>query len=211
MQSKQVMAQKEVEDMIPDQESGTKKDIEHTVVTQDLNDARKLFDIARNRLVDVNHWDKLCGKASATFTLTDEDGNRLNRTAEQGDYFKIDLPAPGSAEGKGYDWVLIEAIEEQTNPNGNKESIVISVRPTSHPVEKGENVAHFFREDSTSSFVVARHDTTVLAAVYGRNELPNTATANIVDKIRNAVVAVTAILGFANVQWKGLVRGLLST
>ena len=206
------MAQKEViDDAVPAQEEGAKKDIEHTVKTDDVNDAKKLFYIARNRLLDINNWDGLCGKPSATFTLTDQSGNELHRTAEQGDFFKIDLPAPGSAEGKGYDWVQIETIDELIDPNGPKEQIIIRVRPTSHPAEKGENVAHFFKEESTSSFVVERDQTTVKAAVYGRNEIPNTSTSNLIDKVRNAVVAITAILGFSNVQWKNLTKGLLKT
>jgi hypothetical protein len=206
------MANKDVvDDTVPTQKSGTKKDIENTINTGDVNDARKLFYIARNRLLDINHWGQLCGKASAKFTLTDSSGNEVTRTAEQGDFFKIDLPAPGSAEGKGYDWVHIEAIEEMIDPNGPKEQIVVRVRPTSHPKEKGENVAHFFKEDSTSSFVVERDQTTVKAAVYGRNEIPNTTTSNLIDKVRNTVVAITAILGFSNVQWNSLTKGLLTS
>jgi hypothetical protein len=211
LQKNNMAVQKGVEDVVPTQQEGTKKDIEHVVRTEDVNDAKKLFDIARNRLMDVNHWDQLCGKVSAKFTLTDMAGNEIARTAEKGDYFKIDLPAPGPAEGKGHDWVYIEAIEENTDPNGVKENIVIRVRPTSHPKDKGENVAHFFKEESTSSFVVERDGTAVKAAVYGRNEVPNTKTSNVIDKVRNAVVAITAILGFSNVQWNSLVKGLLST
>jgi hypothetical protein len=107
--------------------------------------------------------------------------------------------------------VQIETIVELVDPNGPREQIVIRVRPTSHPGERGENVAHFFKEESTSSFVVERDQTTVKAAVYGRNEIPNTSTSNVIDKVRNAVVALTAILGFSNVQWKNLTKGLLDT
>ena len=49
----------------------------------------------------------------------------------------------------------------------------------------------------------------VKAAVYGRNEVPNTSTSNVIDKVRNVVVAMTATLGFSNVQWKSLVKGLV--
>ncbi|MEO5599924.1 MAG: hypothetical protein ABIR06_03255 [Cyclobacteriaceae bacterium] len=204
-------ANKEVEEVIPPQEAGAKKDVEEVKVNDDRNDAVSLFNIARTRMMDINHWDQLCGKASATFTLTDSNGSEINRTAEKGDYFKIDLPAPGSAEGKGYDWVFIEEIIESNHPDGAYESIVIQVRPTANPQDKGENVAHFFNEESTSSFVLERQDKTVKAAVYGRNEIPNTATSHVVDKVRNAVVAITAILGFSNLQWRSLVKGLLST
>ncbi len=197
---------------IPPQKEGTKKDIEHTVTTVDDNDARKLFAIARNRLMDVNHWhDYSGGGISATFKLSDPKGKPLERTAEQNDLFKIDLPAPGPAEGRGFDWVRIEAIEEHIDPNGPQESIAIRVRPTSSPETQGENVAHFFKDQATSSFVLERDGRNVTAAVYGRNEVPNTETPNVVDKVRNAVVGTTAIFGFSNVQWNKLVKGLLDS
>jgi hypothetical protein len=196
---------------VPDQEEGTKKDIDHSVTAVDENDARKLFMIARNRLVNVNHWKEFSGPASANFRLTDAAGKELDRTVEQGDLFKIDLPAPGPAEGKGYDWVKVEAVEETGNPNGNKESIAIRVRPTQSPLTPGNDTAHFFSEKATSSFVVERNGTEVTAGVFGRNEVPNTDTNNIIDKVRNAIVGSTAILGFSNVQWKSLLKGLIET
>jgi hypothetical protein len=196
---------------VPEQHEGTKKDINHSVKAADENDARKLFMIARNRLMDVNRWKEFSGAASATFRLTDQQGNELNRTLEKGDLFKIDLPAPGPAEGKGYDWVKVEAIEEIGNPNGEKESIAIRVRPTPSPLTEGNETAHFFDGKATSSFIIERNGSEVSAAVYGRNEVPNTETNNIIDKVRNAIVGSTAILGFSNVQWKSLIRGLIET
>src|SRR5688572_8624505 len=95
--------------IIPPQQTGAQKDIEHVVKTVDENDGRKLFMIARNRLVSVNHWHEYAAPFTGTFKLTDERGQEVDRTAEMGDYFKIDIPAPGSAAGKGYDWVRIEA------------------------------------------------------------------------------------------------------
>jgi hypothetical protein len=196
---------------VPRQQKGAQKDIEHVVETADEDDARKLFVIARNRLVNVNQWHEYATGISATFKLCDQYGNEVDRTAENGDYFKIDLPAPGSNEGKGYDWVQIEKIEDRSDSAGDEEYVGIRVRPARHPKEKGEDVAHFFKDDSTSSFVIERHGKIVTAAVYGRNEKPNTKTHNLIDKVRNAVVGATAIVGFSNVQWKNLVQGLLKT
>jgi hypothetical protein len=196
---------------VPPQVEGVKKDIEHTVTTADENDARKLFMIARNRLMDVNHWDRYSGSVTSKFRLTDPQGHEIDRTAEKDDYFRIDLPAPGSAEGKGYDWVRIETIDDNPDPDGPNESIAIRVRPSPNPLEKGENVAHFFKDSATSSFVLERNGKQVTAAVYGRNELPNTETSNVIDKVRNAVVGATAIAGLANVQWKNLLKGLIET
>lgn len=196
---------------VPPQHEGTKKDIDHTVTAADENDARKLFMIARNRLVNVNNWREFSGPASAGFRLTDPGGNELDRTVEKGDLFKIDLPAPGPAEGEGHDWVKVEAVEESGDPNGEHESIAIRVRPTPSPLAAGEDTAHFFKDIATSSFVLERHGKEVTAAVYGRNEVPNTETHNVIDKVRNAIVGSTAILGFSNVQWKSLIKGLIET
>jgi hypothetical protein len=194
---------------VPSQHEGSQKDIDHTVRVADDNDARKLFMIARNRLVDVNHWADISQPVTASFRLTDANGNVVNRTAEKGDFFRIDIPAPGSNEGDGFDWVRIEAIEEQGRPDEDVERIVVQVRPASAPVNDRENVAHFFDDRATSSFMVERKGREVTAAVFGRNEVPNTSTSNVVDKVRNAMVGVTAILGFSNVQWKNLVKGLI--
>ena len=196
-------------EIVPSQEEGAKKDIDHTVTALDDNDARKLFMIARNRLVDVNHWHEYAGPVTSTFRLTDPNGIEVNRTAEKGDHFKIDLPAPGPAEN-GFDWVRVEAIEDHSSPDGPGEIFAMRVRPVPDPTEKGENVSHFFKDNATSSFIVERKGRVVTAAVFGRNEIPNTETSNVIDKVRNAIIGVGAILGFANVQWKNLVKGLLS-
>jgi hypothetical protein len=197
------------EKIVPPQQEGGKKDIDHVVHTVDTDDARKLFVIARNRLLNVNEWHKIAGPASAKFTLTDGAGKEVTRTAEKGDYFKIDLPGPGPTEGNGYDWVYIEAVEEKSDTAGEVENIALRVRPSANPLDKGENVAHFFKDSATSTFAIERKGKQVTAAVYGRNEKPNTTTSNVVDKVRNTIVGITAIAGFSNVQWKNLVKGLL--
>ena len=191
------------------QKGGAKKDIEHTVDSSDDEQARTIYAFARNRLLNVNAWHEYAAGISATFKLCDEYGEEVRRTAKANDYFKIDLPGPGSNEGGGYDWVQIEHIEDRLNPTGDEEYIGIRVRPSSNPKETGEDVAHFFKDDSTSSFVIRRQGSAVTAAVYGRNEKPNTNTRNVIDKVRNAVVGTTAIMGLSNIQWKNLVKGLL--
>ncbi|HYG01721.1 MAG TPA: hypothetical protein VD927_04705 [Chryseosolibacter sp.] len=199
------------EKIIPPQHAGGKKDIEHKVAASDDDDARKLFVIGRNRLLDVNNWSNVAEGLSAKFHLTDQNGIDVERTAEKTDCFKIDIPAPGPAEGDGHDWVKIEAIEDKSDSQGPSESIAIRVRPCPNPRERqGENVAHFLDEKATSTFVVQRNGREITAAVYGRNEKPNTDTTSVIDKVRNAVVGTTAIMGMSNVQWKNLVQGLIA-
>jgi hypothetical protein len=84
------------------------------------------------------------------------------------------------------------------------------VRPTNNPKNEGEKIAHFFSDNATSSFIVMRNENEVTAAVYGRNEKPNTNADSITNKLRNAFVAMSAIFGIANIQWNNLVRGLIA-
>jgi hypothetical protein len=202
---------KEKEEGIPIQRRGNQLDTEHSVVAASLSEAQKIFAMAVDRMLDVNCWDKLCGPLSATFRLTDDRGHEIDRPARPGDHFKIDIPAPGPASGKGYDWVRVEALEDKRNTSGHRESVTLHVRPAPSPIDNERNTAHFFKNEATSSFRVQRNGNVITAEVHGRNEVPNTTVSKTVDKVRNAVVGLGAITAFSIPQWKSLVRGLLDT
>ncbi len=202
-------SEKEIKN-VPEQQGGAYADTWHSVTLKSAERARKQFKIAKNRLLDVSNWNMLSGAASATFQLTDSYGNEVEGLAKKGCFFKINIPAPGTNAGDGYDWVQIESIEEKRDELGDEEWVSIRVRPARNPAHSKKETAHFFKEDATSNFVVKRIKNTVTAEVHGRNEKPNTAnTASIWGKIRNAFVALGAMLGLAKTQWKGLVRGLV--
>lgn len=195
---------------LPEKEEGTQKDIEAQKKTSTVEEAKQLFEAAKSRLLNVSSWDKICGKASAVFKLTDEHGNEVEEEPKVGYHFKIDIPAPGSKAGRGFDWVRVEAIEENQNKNEDREFLIIRVRPSDNPLTNSNDVAHFFSDKSTSNFLVLREKNVVTAAVLGRNEIANTeATTGLLDKLRNAVVGTGAVGGLSYPQWKGLVNGVL--
>jgi hypothetical protein len=196
-------------DIVPAQKEGNESNIEYAKSLENRETAQKIFKAASGRLLLVNNWESLCGTASANFSLTDNLGNEVTRPAVKDDHFKIDIPGPGSVEGRGYDWVRIEKIEENIDCEKDIESIAMRVRPAPNPKTPGERVAHFFKDDATSSFVVTRRGNKVIAAVYGRNEKPNTVINNLIDKVRNAVIAVSALAGISTIQWENLVKGLI--
>ncbi len=204
-----IMNEQKPDISLPNQEEGSEKNIETTQELNSTEEAKELFNQAKKRLLDVNQWQQICGKMSAVFKLADEKGNDIEGDPKAGNYFKIDIPGPGTASGKGYDWVRVEAVEENKNEQEDSESILIRVRPADNPSTGDNNIAHFFSEKATSNFVVSRSKNVVTAAVYGRNEVPNTATDKPLDKTRNAVVGATAIAGFSNPQWKSLANGVL--
>ena len=197
------------DNMVPPQHVGKKLDTENEVNAPSEEEAKGLFQLATQRLLNVNEWDKICGPLSSVFRLTDNGGALKEGQPTPGDHFRIDVPGPGSKTGEGYDWVRVEAIDDHRNPNADSESVTIKVRPATNPRNSNNDTAHFLSEEATSSFRVAREGRVVRAEVHGRNEVPNTDAEKPIDKVRNAVVGTGAVAGMSNPQWKSLVNGLL--
>lgn len=195
--------------IVPEQHTGAKTGASETVDCGSMEEARQVFNDAKQRMLDINNWQNLAGKAGATFKLTDAMGNEVGRAPQKGDHIKIDLPGPGPTAGKGDDWVQIEEIEDKTDAMSNSESFGIRVRPAADPRTPGDETAHFYTEDATSTFMVMREGKTVTASEHGRNEVPNAGAESIIDKARNVAVAVGAMAVASHIQWKAFVRGLL--
>ena len=196
------------EESIPEHNEGSAVNVEDSVTLQNEAEAKHFFQQVKDRLLHISAWHEYAGTLSADFKLTDQHGNEVERKPQKGDFFKINIPAPGLQTGEGYDWVRIEEIKEQAD--GMDEYTSIRVRPTSSPVNEKPDVAHFYTEEATSNFIVKREGTKVTAGVYGRNEKPNVKKAeSLLDKVRNAVVGTGGVTAFSRLQWKALVSGLL--
>ena len=194
---------------IPQQEKGNQVDVIHHQNFDSKEEAEQLFASAQKRLFDVSRWKEIADGFSAGFRLTDSNGLEVDRPAQKGDCFKIDLPAPGSESGNGDDWVHIEAIQVENDLVQDVQIASIRVRSCANPQNPRTDTAHFFQEDATSTFTVMRKGNTVSAEVHGRNEIPNSHANGIWDTIRHTVIAVGAMLGFSDKQWKNLVEGLI--
>jgi hypothetical protein len=195
---------------IPKQRLGEYLDVkeERTFATED--EAVAFFLIARKRLLDVNRWSELAGTALSSFKLTNGFGNAVDRYAEVGDYLCIDIPGPGTALGKGYDWVRIEEIAEESEEG--MDMISLRARPASNPLLGNNNeTAHFLTEQATSTFQIKRIGKHIYAEEHGRNEQANTYTTSTLDNLRNMFVGWAAMMGFSYPQWKALVKGLIET
>jgi hypothetical protein len=194
--------------MIPQQEHGAKSATTHSIKLPGISSAKELFQIARRNLLNVNNWHQLAGTGSAVFHVVNSHGEETNDVVKEGNYLRITIPnIPGTPDGSGDDWVKVERINEHEEPD--YEYVGIRVRPAVPPFHNKHEVAHFFATDATSTFSIERNLNTVVAAVNGRNEKPNTATHTLLSKIRNFFVATGAMLGFNKPQWKSLVKGLV--
>ncbi|WP_374164732.1 hypothetical protein [Arcticibacter sp. MXS-1] len=195
--------------IIPEQEEGIQTDTESSVSLESREAALKHYQVVRERLLNVKNWRQVSKVIPSDFKLIDSAGKEVSRPVEEGDYFKIDIPGPGSDSGEGNDWVRVHRIEETGNSTTDDESIAIHVIPSANPQNASTEVSHFFDDKASSTFVVRREGTKIFASVHGRNENPNTETENLADKVRNAFVAIGAMLGFSKAQWKSLVEGLV--
>ena len=193
----------------PQQKHGISKDFEEILVCETLEEAEEAFVGAKERLLQVNGWQEMSKTIKSQFQVVDEEGRELHRKAHKDDYIRIDIPAPGSKAGEGSDWVRVDALEYDDYPDDNRELIAMRLRPADNPANRDSSIAHFFSEASSSTFIIERTDKVITAKYHGRNEVPNTGTEALGDKMRNVVVAVGAMLGFSDVQWKGLLKGFL--
>ena len=207
---KATMDKEDFEGVVPENEKGAKTDTSYKEEYQTVYEAINAFQRARERLLNISRWHDYAGTGTADFGLTDQEGNPIARPAQEGDHFQINIPGPGSNTGEGYDWVQIQTIKEESAPEKDLEFIAITVRPATNPKNDKRDVAHFFKDDASSTFLVQREGLEVSAEVHGRNEQPNTDAENIVDKARNFIVATGALLGLSDLQWKSLVKGLIA-
>ena len=98
--------------MIPETESGIQTNTESFTEFSNEADAKKYFPEIRQRLAHVNQWHDLAGAATARFQLTDAKGREVDRPVQEGDHFRIDIPAPGPVTGEGHDWVQVQKIRD---------------------------------------------------------------------------------------------------
>lgn len=195
--------------IIPGNEEGIKTDTESAITLENEAEAKQHFQVVKSRLLNISGWKEISKAGSSGFQLVDNTGLEVNRAAREGDYFRINLPAPSTDSGEGYDWVHIEKIEERDEPSQQMEATAIKVKPSGNPQNSSHDVSHFFEDKASSTFIVKREGCKITASVHGRNEAPNTESEDFSDKLRNAVVAIGAMLGFSKAQWKSLVEGLI--
>jgi hypothetical protein len=200
---------KHAEETIPDQQVGRATDFDEERSFNTKAEAHEVFKKAAERLLTVSEWHNYAGPGSSRFCMTNNMGEEVTGFAKGGFLFNIDLPAPGSNAGDGLEWVMIEHIETAGSAQSVEEYISLQARPIPDPRKADTEIAHFYDDVSTSTFIVKRVDKKVSAAVHGRNETPNNGQVNLHDKIRNTVIALTARIGLAGPQWKKLAKGLL--
>jgi hypothetical protein len=189
--------------LVPDQSEGAEKDIANSVSANDIDDAEDLFVKAKERLWNVNGWEKCCDHLNLLFSLADNHGQKVNRRARKTDHIKISKAGTASTEADVYDWVIIEAIEYDDYPDHNVETFAIHLRPTENPQILITEPATYYK-GATSTLVIERDHKILKAWYHGRNEfVPTEESTNEPDG------ACSAWLGLSAEQWECLLKGFV--
>ena len=199
---------KDVLGIIPPHESGKKLETVTKADFPTIADATAHYAIVKRRLLLVNGWHKVAGALSAKFQLITPDNKEGDREAQLGDYLRIIIPGPVCEIGDGYDWVLVEALEQFAE--GDTEAIGFRVRPCAAHFNSSNQTAHFYDTDACSCFIVMRLSTEVVVWILERNLTPNDEGENLAYKIREVVVGLTAMAVGSKIQWKSLADGLIA-
>ena len=198
-----------VNKIVPKNYTGTESGATSKTKCDTRHHALNLYKQAKYRLLDINNWHRICDYKGAEFKLTDAEGNLLLKpTPEQGNLIRIKLPAPRNKKGDGYDWVRIEKIQNEKKEESDEELCGFRVRPIKKPDSNDNTSAHFYTDKASSTFLVYRKTTFIYVMERGRNEIPNI-KGTLFNKLRNALVAITAMLGLSKPQWQKLVQGVL--
>ena len=201
------MKQNDLIGIVPPQFKGQEIEVDAVQDLKTESEAQRLYDIAKKKLLNVNNWNRIAGAVTARFQIIDKKGNEVDREVQKGDYLRIDIPGPGTKEGGGFDWVLVEELDEIRQPS--VQSVGFRVRPNENPFGQRNETAHFYSKEATSSFIIIREKTKIIAWIIDRNLRPNTEQESLADKIRDVAVGISAIAGFSKVQWQGLANALI--
>ena len=196
-------------DLIPPHETGRQTDFTHEQKFVTLAEAHAAFVAAAGRLLSVNNWHEYSGTGSAKFTLCNNQGEKIEVMAEEGFFFSIDLPGPGPDAGDGLEWVIIEKLVSEGGSHSAEEYVLLTARPVPDPRKPATEIAHFYTDDSTNTFIVRRDGLVLSAGAHGRNETPNNEEVDLHDKVRNTMIGLLARVGMSGTQWQKLVNGVI--
>ena len=198
------------DELIPSNQVGKQLDLTSTIEKKSREEAEALYNKAAARLLLPGGWQQIAGWASAEFTAFDDSQQILSRPVKEGDYIRINIPGPGTSKGEGYDWVRVGLVSDETDKDYIAQYLGLRLDTSTDPFADDPGTAHFFEEGASSTLLIIRKGNTVQSSYHGRNERINNRTDKVLDNIRNTLTGAGALGGLSELQWNGLLKGLLS-
>lgn len=156
--------------LVPQHEQGSKTDLEFKVAAETVEEAEYWFVDAKDRMLDVNSWNKYCPGMVVTFRLTDCHGLGVGRHARKRDMIRIDMPGPDGTRLTGFEWESVEAIEYDDYPDLSMETFAMRVRTADSPLNNKDSQAGYVTGKKTSTFVIERRGAKLSATFHRRND-----------------------------------------
>ena len=92
--------------------------VEFSVTASSINEAKRIFKLATNRLLSIGEWNRFCNGLSRMFRLADQSGRIITRKARAKDFFKIDDETT----------LEVSRLVTYKKPSGKSESMAIELR-----------------------------------------------------------------------------------
>lgn len=129
---------------------------------QNLDDARDLFMLAKERLLDVNDWNSMLDNSNYYITLTNTKEQKQHRDAQVGDLIRLSIATQKDATTEK--WIEITKIQYDFFPDIHSESISMLLNAAfSHSDSHAEN---------QETILIKREGLTITAHCNAGNELP---------------------------------------
>lgn len=173
-------------------------------------DAESLYKAAREKILNVNQWDKLTDTGSSRFQLIDSDAGIINGPAKANVFMRVDIAGKGTETGYGYDWLKIEDWVDMEDENENISLLSFSLRPSINPEQKNESIAHYFSDESVITLLLRRESNHVKLSVFESHLTINPlAEKSVAGTIRESLIGNAGICGLENKDWEEIVMNLL--
>jgi len=172
----------------------------------DAQTARRHFELAKQKLFDVNGWNNLSGLTS-TFNLYDQYGNESDSQKPEIGYF-IGIVLPATTIDN---WVQVTDIREDEN------IAEFVVHPSKKPEKLAEDeqedkkaIKHFFIKEASSTFRVELQGNTLIGSEIGKNEGINNQGEEAGSRpVLNTLVAEGGWAQVQEIQWNKLTAYLV--
>lgn len=187
----------DIQDLVPENKIGSKNNASAFFICQSENEALDRFLKLSNDLLNINKWNVKSGENPTEFYTYHKAKSEL---AKENDLVKMKIPAPVNKLGNGFDWVMISKIEKVEKTD--KKALLLQMKPHSCPENSNGNIAHFYTEDATNTFILAKKNNILQFSIHGRNEIPNTKKIGLMHSLRNFLVARGGVFGGSKIQWQ---------
>ena len=158
---------------------------DHCMIASTIEDAEDCFVDAKERLLDINNWNKYSPIPGVTFRLTDGHGRPVNRKAHKGDHVKIELASGSGAHCCG----VVESIEYDDYPDLCMEAFTLRLRPCVH----GQETSDEHDEIIEGAMVIERRYKHIYTSFHARNVLDHANTSE-------------SLCGLTPAQWNSLAK-----